>query len=132
MGHPSSWQGGFLKFSSHAPSKATEGNLLWSAADKFIRPGDEIFHVGRIGMTAIVLPPRELAIEKTDMDWRHFFRVVVAGDTKRRCTEQLKDRLRGYSGHVAALVIEPLGIALFRNAIAHKHQPRRAQGDQLG
>jgi len=43
--------------------------------------------------------------------------------------EQPEDRLRGDRGHVAALLIEPLGIAFLGQAITDKGQARRAQCD---
>ncbi len=39
--------------------------------------------------------------------------------------------MRRDSGHVAALLIEPLGVAAFRDAVADERQPRRAEREQL-
>src|SRR4029079_840907 len=48
-----------------------------------------------------------------------------------RGAEQAEHRACGDSRHVAALMIEPAGIALFGHAVADERWSRRAQCDQL-
>ena len=62
---------------------------------------------------------------------RHlFFRVIVRSPEVLRA-EEPENRACGDSSHEAALLIEPFGVALFRNAIADERQARCAQCDQL-
>ena len=62
---------------------------------------------------------------------RHLLLHVVVRHAERLRAEQAEHRLRGDRGHVAALLIEPLGIAAFGNAVADERQPRRAEREQL-
>ena len=92
---------------------------------------DEVFPVGAVGVTAVVLAPRELAVEQPHVHARHLLDVVVVGLTEIFGTKQAKDRLRRNRRHVAALMVEPLGISLFGDAVTDERQTRRAQCNQF-
>ena len=47
-------------------------------ADELVGPLDEILPVRTVGVSAVVLPPRQLAVEETDIYRRHpLFHVVI-------------------------------------------------------
>src|SRR5215204_6391966 len=82
-------------------------------------------------MAANVLPPRQMAGQLTDVDFRPLPPGVVVGDPEVFLdAEQSEYRTGGDAGHVAALLIEPVRVAR-RNAVADERQSRRAKRDQL-
>ena len=48
---------------------------------KFIRPGDEVLHVGAIFVAAVVLAPGQFALHQARIDGRHFRCSIVGGIT---------------------------------------------------
>ena len=83
-----------------------------------------MFDVRAIGVTAIVLAPGECAVEQVDVDGRHLFGHVVVASAEVACSQQSEDRLSGDRGHEAALMIQPVSIAAFRDAVADEGQAR--------
>ena len=55
-------------------------------------------------MAAVVLPPREVAVEKADVDGRHFLRAVVVRSAEIPGAEKAEDRLRRRAGLPAGLI----------------------------
>ena len=82
-------------------------------------------------MSAVVLPPRELAIEQADVDRAASSRCGSRRDAEILGAEQAEHRLRRDRRHETALMVEPLRVALFRHAVADEGQARRAQRDQF-
>src|SRR5262245_56773457 len=82
-------------------------------------------------MSAVVLAPRELSVEQPDVDRWHLLGLVVVRTAETFRAQQSEDRLAGNGGHEAALMVVPLRVALFRDAVADEGQPRRAQRDQF-
>src|SRR5688572_20672809 len=82
-------------------------------------------------MSAIMLTPREMAIEHADVHRRHFFRTVIVCRTKIFCTEQAEHRPGRDGCHVAALMVEPSRIAALGHTVADERGAWRAQRDQL-
>jgi hypothetical protein len=82
-------------------------------------------------MSAIMLTPGKLSIEHADIHSRHLLFVVIVRHAEILRAEQPKHRLCGNGSHIAALMIEPLRIAFFRNAVADERQPRCTQRDQF-
>jgi hypothetical protein len=66
-------------------------------------------------MTAVMLPPRELAVQQSVIHGRHRFGVIVIGYAQVFCADQLIHHSRRYRRHIAALVIEPFRIPLLRH-----------------
>src|ERR1700752_2434704 len=73
------------------------------ALEEFVGPGDEVFPVRTIGVSAVVLPPRQLTVEQADVHRGHLFRLVVVGHTEAFRAEQAEHWLGRDGGHVAAL-----------------------------
>ena len=46
-------------------------------ADELVRPGDEVLHIGSIGMPSIMLPSRQLSVQQSRICRRHPRRPVV-------------------------------------------------------
>ena len=107
------------------------GNGRRSVAEQSVRPGDEEAHVGAVLVSTVVLAPRELAVEQAGLHGRHLRHAVVLGDARVPRPEQAEDRAGRHRGHVAALLIEPVGVALLGDAVADEGRARRAQGDEL-
>ena len=82
-------------------------------------------------MAAVMLSPRELAIEQTDIDGRHLRHAIVLLFAEILYAEQSEDRTRRNRGHVAALMIEPVCVALLEDAVADEHPARRDECDEL-
>src|SRR5262245_24647965 len=78
-----------------------------------------------------MLPPGELSVEHADVDGRHLLGFVVIRRSQILRTQKFENGSGGDRGHVAALVIEPSGVAFFRHAITNEGGTRRAQRDQL-
>src|SRR6185295_522848 len=87
-------------------------------SQEFVRPGNEVLPVRTIRMTTVVLPPRELSVEHADVDRRHLLLHVVVGSSEVLGAKQPKHGSGCDSSHIAALMVEPLRVAFFRNAIA--------------
>ena len=83
-----------------------------------------------VGVAAVVLSPGELAIEHVNVHTGHLlgFKIIAAPEIMG--TEQSEYRLGRDRGHEAALVIEPLGIAFFRNPVADESKPRSAKSER--
>ena len=103
----------------------------WSSVHELIRPLDEVLHVGCVGVSSVVLAPGKFAIEEAHVDCGHLLGVVVVGDAEGFCAEQLEDGLGCDGSHVAALMIEPLGVTALWDAVADEGEPRGAEGEQL-
>src|SRR5215471_21689944 len=93
-------------------------------ADILVDPRDEVFPVRRVGVPAIVLPPRKLAAHHCDIDIGHLFRVVIVRTSEVLRAEQPEYRLRCDCSHKAALMIEPSGVTLLRHSVTYERQPR--------
>ena len=65
--------------------------FLVGVADEFVGPLDEVLHVGRVCVAAVVLAPGELAIEQSLVYRRHGCGAVVSVDIKSRGAEQSED-----------------------------------------
>ena len=62
---------------------------------------------------------------------RHLLGRVVVRPAEVLGAEQSEDRLRGDGSHEAALMVEPLRVALLGHAVAHERQARCAEREQL-
>ena len=82
-------------------------------------------------MPAIVLPPGQLSFQHSGIERRHLLSLVVVGNAKILCPQKFIDRTCCDDGHVAALVIQPPGIALIWNAITDEREAGRAEGEQF-
>ena len=100
-----------------------------SVADSFVDPLDEIFHIGGVGMTAIVLTPSQMSAQQAVIDGRHLCGMVVLIDAEALDAEQREHGTGRNGRHEASALIEPLRIALFGNAVADEGKARRAQGN---
>jgi hypothetical protein len=98
--------------------------------DVFVSPLDEVLDVRFIGVATVVLSPGEFAIEHLNVHGRHLFGLVIITASKIASTEQSEHRLGRDRGHEAALMIEPLGIAAFRNPMADESQSRSAKSQR--
>src|SRR5690242_18690168 len=88
-------------------------------------------HVRAIFMAAVVLPPRELSVNQPDIDAGHDRGVIVVTLAEIASAEQTEHRPGGDRRHVAALVIEPVRIALLGNPVADEYPPWSDQRDQF-
>ena len=82
-------------------------------------------------MAAVVLPPRQFAVDKADVDGWHRRDVIVAGVAGIADAEETKHGAGGDDGHIAALVIEPVRVAFPGNAVADEDPARRDERDQF-
>ena len=98
---------------------------------EFVGPVDEVFPIGAVGVSAVVLAPGKFAIEQAHFDGRHFCGAIVVGNAQVLCAEKFEHGTGSHGGHEAAFLVEPLGIALLRDAVADEGQARRAQGDEF-
>ena len=78
-------------------------------SDESVGPFQKTSHVGRVGVSAVVLPPGKLPVEQAGIHTRHLGGVVVLGDAQPLCPEQAEYRARGHRRHEASLLVEPLG-----------------------
>src|SRR5579863_10012002 len=99
--------------------------------DFFIGPLQEPLHVRRVGVPAIVLAPGKVPIEQTLIHRRHLRGAVVAFHIQALGAEQGENAARVHGGHPAALMVEPVRIALFGNAVADEREPRSTERDKL-
>src|SRR5579863_8779604 len=84
--------------------------------DFFVGPLQEPLHVGSVSVSAIVLAPGEVSIEQAMVYLRHLRSTIVAFYIKAFGAEQCEDAARIHGGHPAALMVEPVCIALLGNA----------------
>src|SRR5271165_3714479 len=49
----------------------------WRVFDELVRPRDEVLHVRGIRVPAVVLAPRQFAIQQANVDAGHLFRPIV-------------------------------------------------------
>src|SRR5205085_12255388 len=98
---------------------------------EFVRPGDKVFPVGAVGVTAVVLAPRQLAIEQAHSYRRHFCSVVIFGNAQSFCAEKLEYGAGRYGSHETALRVEPFRVTSLWHAVADERQTRRAKGDKF-
>ncbi len=103
----------------------------WLVVQQPIRPGDEEAHVRPILVPAVVLAPCQLAFEKARVVGRHLRAPVVLGHADVAGSEQAEDRSGRDRGHEAPLLVEPVRVALLRDAVADERGTWRAQGDEL-
>src|SRR5215475_3760216 len=82
-------------------------------AEVFVGPRNKVLPVRPIRVAAVMLPPRKLAIEQTDVHSRHLLGLVIIGPSKIFSAEQPEHGLRRDCGHEAALMIEPFRVAFF-------------------
>src|SRR6266498_2074552 len=94
--------------------------------DEFVGPGDEVFHVRTVFVSAVVLAPGEFTIEQARVDRRHYCGAVIFFFADVARAQKAEDRPGGDGRHVTALLIEPIGIAAFRHAVTDEGEPRRA------
>src|SRR4051812_25325557 len=81
-------------------------------ADIPVHPPDEIFHVGRVGVAAVMLPPGQLSVQQADIHARHLGAVIVALFAQAARAKQFPDRLPRHRRHIAPLVIQPTAVAV--------------------
>ena len=91
-----------------------------------ISPGKEVFPIGRVGVSAVVLAPGELSIEEALVYRRHFRGVIVVADTEIFRAEQPENRACRNGCHEAALLVQPFRVAFFRDAVTDENKTRRA------
>src|SRR2546430_726363 len=92
-----------------------------------VRPRNKVLPIRSVSVASVMLTPGELAFEKSNIDRRHFGGMIVVRGSEVLRAEQTEHRPRGHGGHVAALLVQPLGITLLRDAVADEGQPRRTQ-----
>src|SRR5690606_28507202 len=90
-----------------------------------------MLHIRCVCMTTIVLTPGELAVQESNVDRWHFFRFVIVGYTEVARAEQFIHGACGNRGHVTAMVIQPVCIARFWNAVADERKTWRTQRDKM-
>ena len=101
------------------------------AVEELVGPGNEVLPIRAVGVPAVMLTPGQLAIEQAHVDRRHLLVVIVVRGPQVFRAQEPEYRPGGDGGHVAALLVQPLRVALLRHAVADEGQARRAQGDQL-
>src|SRR5687768_13557972 len=82
-------------------------------------------------MSAVMLAPRELAVEQAGVDRRHPGNAVILFLTEVLRLKQAKHRTCRNRRHVTSLLVEPMRITPLGYAVADKRESRRAQRDQL-
>src|SRR5436189_3764276 len=97
-------------------------------SNELIGPRDEVLHVRTIFVSAVVLTPGEFAVEQAGVDRRHPGGAIIFLLADIPCSQKTEDRAGGDGGHVAPLLVEPVGIATFGDAVAYEGGARRAQG----
>src|SRR5690242_7217258 len=90
-----------------------------ATAEEIVRPREEVLPIWRVGMSAIVLPPCQLAVEQPDIHGWHFRAHVIVADAESARAEQTEHWLCRDRRHEASLVIEPTRVTLLRDAVAH-------------
>ena len=82
-------------------------------------------------MAAVVLAPGEFAVEHAGVDGGHLGGAVIFFFSKVANAEEAEGWTSGDGGHVAALLVEPVGVATGGNAVADEGRARGTEGDQL-
>ena len=109
-------------------SRANRGGLLLH----FFRcPSNKMLDVRGVGVAAVVLSPGKLPFQQSLIDVGQLHREIVVRRAEVFRAEQSEYRPGGNGGHEAPPLVEPLRVALFRNAVADESQPRRTQRNQL-
>ena len=88
--------------------------------DELICPRDEVLHVRTVFVSTIVLAPGEFAVEQAGVDGRHLCSSIIFLFANVSRTQKTEDRAGGDRGHVAALLVEPVGVAAFRDSVTDK------------
>src|SRR5882672_4080297 len=101
-----------------------------SVLDKPVCPGDKMLRVRSVFMAAIVLAPRQLTVKQTRVHRRHRSGSIVFLLANIARSEQPKYRPGSNGGHVAALLVQPICIPAFGDAVTDEDEPRSAQRDQ--
>ena len=99
--------------------------------EQAVRPGNEEAHVRAVFVPAVVLAPGQLAVEEARVVRRHLRHAIVLGHAQVAGAEQPEHRAGRHRGHEAALLIQPVRVALLRHAVADEGGTRRAQRDEL-
>src|SRR6185295_2879380 len=86
--------------------------------DELVGPRDEVFHVGSVFMSAVVLPPGQFTVEQAGVDGWHLGGAIILFFADVARAQKAEGWPRGDSCHIAALLIEPVGVAPFRHAVA--------------
>src|SRR5437762_2256213 len=81
-------------------------------------------------MPALVLTPCEFSAQQTSVNRGHFRCAIIVPFSSVASAKKTEDRSGRDSGYVTALLVEPVGIAALRYAIADEREPRGAQSDQ--
>ena len=81
-------------------------------------------------MAAVVLAPGEVAFEEAGVDGGHFGGAVIFFFANVARAEEAEDWAGGGGGHVAALLVEPEGIAAIWNSVADEGEARGAESDE--
>src|SRR6478736_3098613 len=85
--------------------------------DELVGPRDEVFHVATILVSAVVLSPRKFAIKQPGVHRWFLGGAIVVGIANIVYAQKSEHRAGSHRRHIAALLIEPVGVALFRNAV---------------
>ena len=111
------------------PRQAGRPPLLHQS-DKPIGPGDEVLHVRAVFMAAIVLTPRQLALEKPGIHRWHFCGSIIFLLPDVLNSQQSEYRSSRYGGHVTTLLVQPIGVPTFGHTVANECEPKSAQRNQ--
>ena len=123
---------GELRVPVGAHPRLVRGPRGWRVLEQPVRPGDEVLPVRAVRRGRRRAGARRARRRAGRCCTGGIFVgavVVVHAEVLR--AEQPEDRSGGDGGHVAALLVEPLGVALLRDAVADERRARRAQRDQL-
>src|SRR5947209_3883101 len=82
-------------------------------------------------MPSIMLTPGEFAIKQTGVDWRHFRSAVILLLPDVLRAEQSKNWPSRHRRHVAALLVQPIGVATFWHSVTDECKAGRTQSDQF-
>ena len=66
--------------------------------EEFVRPGNEVLPVRRVGMTTVMLAPGQLAFEQSAVHRRQLLAAIVIGAAQITRTQQAEHRLRRDGG----------------------------------
>src|ERR1700722_9806652 len=102
----------------------------WRMPDKLVHPLNEILHVRRVGVAAVVLPPRKLPVQQSLVHCRRLRRMLIL-ECESLGAKQSIDAARVDGSHETTLVVKPPRIAFLRYSVADKGKPRGAQCNQF-
>src|SRR5437667_6329051 len=80
---------------------------------EFVGPLKKVFHVRTVFVATVMLAPGEFTIKQPSVHRRHRRDAIVFLLAQVPCAQEAKNWTSRNSGHVAALLIEPLGVAAF-------------------